>query len=318
MDLGKLNPPQREAVTHGSGPMLVLAGAGSGKTRVITHRIAHLLRGGIPARAIAALTFTNKAAGEMRERVGALVGDRKAAGELTVSTFHSLGLSILKEERQGRFIIYDTADQLGCVREILRRIDSGGRRWDIKAILTRISLAKNAFVGPDEYRAAEGDDYDDITAEVYPRYQEALHAYAAVDFDDLITEVVRLWRTNAEVRERWRRRFHHVLVDEFQDTNKAQLLMVEELVADHKNLCVVGDDDQSIYAWRGAEPANILSFDKRFPGARVVKLEQNYRSTPAILAAANAVIANNKDRYGKVLWTATPDRPSLVCAVAPH
>ncbi|HTM22885.1 MAG TPA: UvrD-helicase domain-containing protein, partial [Kofleriaceae bacterium] len=323
MDLGKLNPPQREAVTCGGGPLLVLAGAGSGKTRVITHRIAHLVRTGIPARAIAALTFTNKAAGEMRERVAGLLGSKKRARELTMGTFHSLGLAILQKERAALgfprgFVIYDTADQLGCVREILRRIDSGGRRWDVKAILTRISLAKNAFIGPGDYRPAEGDEYDEITAEVYPHYQEALHAYAAVDFDDLITEVVRLWRENAEVRERWRRRYHHVLVDEFQDTNHAQLLMVEELCAEHGNLCVVGDDDQSIYAWRGAQPANILGFARRFPGARVVKLEQNYRSTPAILAAANAVIANNRDRYGKTLWSALPDQPSLVCAVAPH
>jgi len=322
MDLGKLNPPQREAVTHGGGPMLVLAGAGSGKTRVITHRIAHLLRGGLPARAIAALTFTNKAAAEMRERVGALVGGRGAVADLTIGTFHALGLSILKAERTALgfprgFVIYDTADQLGCVREILRRIDTGGRRFDIKAILTRISLAKNGFVGPDDYALAAGDDeYDAITAEVYPRYQESLRAYAAVDFDDLITEVVRLWRDHDEVRDRWRRRFRHVLVDEFQDTNRAQLLMVEELVAEHSNLCVVGDDDQSIYAWRGAEPGNILSFEQRFPGARVIKLEQNYRSTPTILAAANAVIANNRDRYGKTLWTSNPDQAVITCAVA--
>ncbi len=317
-----LNPPQNEAVTHGSGPLLVLAGAGSGKTRVITHRIAHLVRGGIPARAIAALTFTNKAAGEMRERIAALLGNRKQAGELTMGTFHSLGLRMLKEERKALgfprgFVIYDAADQLGVVRELLRRIDIGGRRFDVKAILTRISLAKNAFISPEQYAPAAEDEYDEITAEVYPRYQEALRAYAAVDFDDLICEPVRLLDQRDEVRERWAGKYRFVLVDEFQDTNRAQLLLVKHLVAEHGNLCVVGDDDQSIYSWRGADPTNILEFDRVFPGARIVKLEQNYRSTPNILAAANAVIANNTQRHGKELWSATGEGPRIVQAVAP-
>ncbi len=317
-----LNPPQQEAVTHGTGPLLVLAGAGSGKTRVITHRIAHLVRGGIPARAIAALTFTNKAAGEMRERIAALLGNRKQASELTMGTFHSLGLRLLKEERKALgfprgFVIYDSADQLGVVREILRRIDVGGRRFDVKAILTRISLAKNAFISPEEYDPAAEDEYDEITAEVYPRYQEALHAYAAVDFDDLICQPVRLLDQLDEVRERWAGKFRYVMVDEFQDTNRAQLLLVKHLVAEHSNLCVVGDDDQSIYSWRGADPTNILEFDRVFPGAHIVKLEQNYRLTPNILAAANAVIANNSQRHGKELWSATGEGPRIVHAVAP-
>jgi len=317
-----LNPPQKEAVTHGSGPLLVLAGAGSGKTRVITHRIAHLVRGGIPARAIAALTFTNKAAGEMRERIASLLGDRKQASALTMGTFHSLGLRLLKEERKALgfprgFVIYDGADQLGVVREILRRIDVGGRRFDVKAILTRISLAKNAFIGPEQYDPAAEDEYDEITAEVYPRYQEALRAYAAVDFDDLICEPVRLLDRLDEVRTRWAGKFRYVMVDEFQDTNRAQLLLVKHLVAEHSNLCVVGDDDQSIYSWRGADPTNILEFDRVFPGAHIVKLEQNYRSTPNILAAANAVIANNTQRHGKELWSATGEGPRIVQAVAP-
>ncbi|MEM9491772.1 MAG: UvrD-helicase domain-containing protein, partial [Myxococcota bacterium] len=257
ISLSKLNPPQYQAVTHGSGPLLVLAGAGSGKTRVITYRIAHLLGGGIPARAIAALTFTNKAAEEMRERVAKLLGSRKQAAQLTMGTFHSLGLSILRREHKAlgyprSFVIYDTADQLGTIRELLRNIHIGDRRFDVKAILTRISLAKNKFIRPEDYQPGEGDEYDEITAEIFPRYQEALRNYAALDFDDLITATVRLISEHDEVRERWQQRFRYVLVDEYQDTNRAQLMMVQHLAA-HGNLCVVGDDDQSIYSWRGAE-----------------------------------------------------------------
>jgi DNA helicase-2/ATP-dependent DNA helicase PcrA len=320
LDLAKLNPPQRAAVTHGSGPLLVLAGAGSGKTRVITYRIAHLLAGGIPPQAIAALTFTNRAAEEMRERVAALLGDRKTASQLTMGTFHALGLHILRSEHDALgyprgFVIYDTADQLGVVRELLRRIDSG-RRFEVRAILTRISLAKNAFVFPERYEPNENDEYDQITAEIYPRYQEALRAYAAVDFDDLLTTTVRLLDENQRVRERWQNKFRYVMVDEYQDTNRAQLMFVKHLVAEHENLCVVGDDDQSIYSWRGADPTNILHFDRMFPAARVVKLEQNYRSTPTILGAANAVIANNTDRHGKELWSDLGDGDKIVHAVA--
>jgi superfamily I DNA/RNA helicase len=202
------------------------------------------------------------------------------------------------------------------VREILRRIDAGGRRFDVKAILSRISLAKNAFIAPEQFAPAPGDEYDDIAAEVYPRYQEALRAYAAVDFDDLICETVRLLDERAEVRERWGNRFRFVMVDEYQDTNRAQLMLVRHLVDAHGNLCVVGDDDQSIYSWRGADPTNILNFEHMFPGAQVVKLEQNYRSTPTILAAANAVIANNAVRHGKKLWSDLPDGERIIAAVA--
>ncbi len=320
MDVSRLNPPQREAVTHASGPLLVLAGAGSGKTRVITHRIVHLIERGVEPRHIAALTFTNKAAGEMRARVAGLLGSKKRAAELTMGTFHSLGLEILHKERVALgyprgFVIYDTADQLGVLREILRRVVDE-RRYDVKAILTRISLAKNAFVAPDAYAPHEGDEYDSITAEVYPRYQAQLRGFAAVDFDDLITETVRLLQGDAGVRERWAAAFRHVLVDEYQDTNRAQLMMVKALCERHGNLCVVGDDDQSIYSWRGADPTHILRFERDFPGARVVVLDQNYRSTPTILAAANAVIGNNKDRRGKVLWSARADGPLIAHVVA--
>ncbi len=324
MDLSTLNPPQRAAASHGGGPMLVLAGAGSGKTRVITHRIAHLISQGIPPRAIAAVTFTNKAAEEMRERVAHLLRDKKASRELTIGTFHALGLWMLREERAALgfprgFAIYDQSDQLGVVREILRRVASDGeaRRYDVKAILTRISLAKNGFVAPELYAANEGDDYDAVTAQVYPLYQEALRGFAAFDFDDLITEPVRMLDTLTEVRDRWRARFRYVMVDEYQDTNRAQLLLVKHLVADHGNLMVVGDDDQSIYSWRGADPTNILRFSEMFPGAQQVKLEQNYRSTRTILAAANAVIANNTKRHGKELWSEKGAGELITHAVAP-
>jgi superfamily I DNA/RNA helicase len=321
LDLSQLNPPQHEAVTHGNGPILVLAGAGSGKTRVITFRIANLVGGGIPPHAIAALTFTNKAAEEMRERVAKLVRSRTVASQLTMGTFHSLGLAILRKERKALgyprgFVIYDTSDQLGVIRELLRTVQMPDRRFDAKAILTRISLAKNTFITPEAYQPVDGDEYDEITAEIYPRYQAAMKSYAALDFDDLITASVRLLDENEDARARWQSRFRYLMVDEYQDTNRAQLLMVGHLVAEHKNLCVVGDDDQSIYSWRGADPTNILSFEKMFPGARVVKLEQNYRSTSTILAAANAVIANNANRHGKTLWSDIGDGEKLVHAVA--
>jgi DNA helicase-2/ATP-dependent DNA helicase PcrA len=321
VDLSKLNPPQREAASHGGGPLLVLAGAGSGKTRVITFRIAHLLAQGISAHAICAVTFTNKAAEEMRERIAHLLGDKQLAGELTIGTFHALGLKILKTERKALglprgFTIYDQSDQLGAVREAMRHIHDGDRRYDAKAVLTRISLAKNGFVAPEEYEGNPADDYDAMTAQVYPKYQETLRACAAFDFDDLIVEPVRLFQRDPAVREKWASRFQYVMVDEFQDTNAAQLRMVKCLVEQHGNLCVVGDDDQSIYSWRGADPSNILKFDRVFPGAKIVKLEQNYRSTKNVLAAANTVIANNKDRHGKTLWSQLGDGEKITHAVA--
>jgi superfamily I DNA/RNA helicase len=321
VDLAKLNAPQREAASHGGGPLLVLAGAGSGKTRVITFRIANLLALGIPPAAICALTFTNKAAEEMRERVAGLLNDRATARKLTMGTFHALGLQILRSERKALglprgFVIYDQSDQLGAVREALRTMRDGDRRYDVKALLTRISLAKNAFVGPEAYVPNPADDYDVQTAQVYPRYQEMMRACAAYDFDDLIVEPVRLFERDPEVGRRWAERFRFVMVDEFQDTNPAQLRMVRHLVTDHQNLVVVGDDDQSIYSWRGADPTNILRFAELFPGAKIVKLEQNYRSTKTILAAANDVIANNKQRHGKQLWSLHAGGDPITHAVA--
>ncbi|MEO7735082.1 MAG: UvrD-helicase domain-containing protein [Kofleriaceae bacterium] len=321
VDLAKLNPPQREAAGHVSGPLLVLAGAGSGKTRVITFRIAHLLEMGIPPTAICAMTFTNKAAEEMRERVAGLVNDRQVARKLTIGTFHALGLQILRAERKALglprgFVIYDQSDQLGAVREAMRSQRDGDRRYDVKALLTRISLAKNAFVGPEAYVPNPADDYDVQTQQVYPKYQEMMRACAAYDFDDLIVEPVRLFERDAEVGQRWAEKFRFVMVDEFQDTNAAQLRLVKHLVSAHQNLVVVGDDDQSIYSWRGADPTNILRFAELFPGAKVVKLEQNYRSTKTILGAANDVIANNKQRHGKVLWSQHAAGAPITHAVA--
>lgn len=325
VDLNKLNPPQKEAAGHGGGPILVLAGAGSGKTRVITFRIAHLIEQGIPPQAICAVTFTNKAAEEMRERVGALLQDKATSRALTIGTFHALGLMILRTERKALglprgFVIYDQSDQMGAVREALRQVKDmgadGERRFDVKSILTRISLAKNAFVSAEEYQGNPADDYDAITTQVYPKYQEMLRSCAAFDFDDLIVEPARLFERDETVRQRWASKYRFVMVDEFQDTNAAQLRMVKHLVAEHGNLCVVGDDDQSIYSWRGADPTNILRFGEMFPGAKIVKLEQNYRSTKTILHAANTVIANNKQRHGKELWSQLGDGEVITHAVA--
>jgi DNA helicase-2/ATP-dependent DNA helicase PcrA len=321
-----LNPAQHAAVEHDLGPLLVLAGAGSGKTRVVTQRIARLIERGVPARSILAMTFTNKAAAEMHERVTQLVG-MKVAKDLDVSTFHRFGLKVLGAEtkalgiRGTKFAIFDQADCSGVVREILRTVNAG-RAFDVGAILARISAAKNAFVEPEQWARAEReggedwvDEYDEIASQVYPKYISALRAFQAFDFDDLICEVVRLWRRREDVLARWRERYRYLIVDEYQDTNHAQLELVRLLAAEHRNVCVVGDDDQSIYAWRGADVRNILEFEDHFPGAKVVKLEDNYRSKAAILDVANAVLAkSNARRHGKVL-RATQGQGDKVLAV---
>jgi len=329
-----LNAAQKRAVEHFIGPLLVLAGAGSGKTRVITERIARLLERGVPARAILALTFTNKAAGEMAERVALVAKARKlAAKELTVSTFHSFGLSSLARERSAiswpgvsgaergaAFTVFDQGDALGVVKEALRRGD--GRRLDANAILARISLAKNAFVEPEQFVANEDDEYDVVTREVYPRYQRALRAFRAFDFDDLVCELARLLKTREDVLARFHDRYHFILVDEYQDTNVAQLELLRLLGARDRNVCVVGDDDQAIYGWRGADVRNILEFEGHFPGAAVVKLEQNYRSRPEILAVANAVIEKRTDgsKHRKTLFSTKPsgDKPVVLACSTPE
>jgi len=309
-----LNPSQRDAVEHELGPMLVLAGAGSGKTRVVTERIARLLGRGVSARSILAMTFTNKAAAEMYERVGRLVGS-KIARELKVCTFHRFGLDVLGAEtkalgfRGSSFAIFDQSDSTGVLREILREIRAG-KSYDVPAILARISNAKNAFLDPeawtDAQRKGKGlDEYDEIAMLVYPRYIAALRGFQAFDFDDLICEVVRLWQRRADVLERWRMRYRFVIVDEYQDTNRAQLELLLLLAGEHRNIVVVGDDDQSIYAWRGADVRNILDFEEHFGGAKVVKLEHNYRSRRPILEVANAVLAKSGARRHRKTLIAT-------------
>src|SRR3954447_20316040 len=319
-----MNPAQQEAVEHQNGPMLVLAGARSRKTRVITHPIARLIERGVPAPMICALTFTNKAAGEMAERVAHLVKDRRLGGKdggkgLVISTFHSFGLMVLGRERKslgGTFTIFDQGDCLSAVKEILSRTDAG-KKFDASAIMTRISNAKNAFQSPEEYAEREGDDYDEMTKVVYPKYQSALRSFKAFDFDDLVCEVARLWKERDDIRDRWQKEFLYILVDEYQDTNRAQLEVLRILADRHKNICVVGDDDQSIYAWRGADVRNILDFDEQFPGAKIVKLEQNYRSSAPILAVANAVIAKRADsKYNKSLFTDKPGGEKVRLGVA--
>jgi DNA helicase II / ATP-dependent DNA helicase PcrA len=309
LDLSTLNPPQREAVMTTEGPLLVLAGAGSGKTRVIAHRVAYLLVQGVDPDAILAVTFTNKAAGEMRERVAALAGP--AGVDVFVSTFHSFGLWLLQQEHGAaglprRFAICDSADQLALVKRCMREVNVDDRKFDAHRVLALISRAKNAGKKRIAVKeAGQGDDYDLVAAEAYPRYELALRAMRAVDFDDLIARPVALLAKDAALREKYQGRFRYLLVDEYQDTNLAQLELLRHLGGARRNVCAVGDDDQAIYGWRGAEVKNILRFDRHFPGAKEVRLEQNYRSTGRILSCANAVIARNAQRKAKTLFTAS-------------
>ncbi len=321
MNLKDLNPQQRQAVEHDRGPLLLLAGAGSGKTRVITFRIGHLLlHRGVPAEAILAVTFTNKAAREMRERVVDLVGRKRTEGML-IATFHALCVQLLKEDisRLGykrNFSIYAGADQLRLIKDLLDRGYAGQRKFDADRILWLISDAKNRLVPPEKFAPHPDDEYSQAAAQIYPRYQKALKAFNAVDFDDLIMLAVRLLQEHPEVLRKCHERFRYLLVDEYQDTNAAQYLLLRLLAGKEHNLCVVGDDDQSIYGWRGADLGNILDFERDFPGTSVIRLEQNYRSTGNILAAANSVIQKNSRRKEKTLWTsegAGPPVEYLLC-----
>jgi len=308
MNLSSLNPPQREAVERTEGPLLILAGAGSGKTRVITMRIAYLVgRCRVPAENILAVTFTNKAAREMRERVVELVG-KEACGGMTISTFHALCARILREQIQHlgykrTFSIYGAADQLRLVRDLARE-HCPDQKFNAERLQWLISDAKGSLIEAEDYRPASQDEHVQALAQIYPRYQAALKAYNALDFDDLLLLTERLFRLHPAVLDEYRERFRYVMVDEYQDTNPAQYTLLHRLTCEHRNLCVVGDDDQSIYAWRGADIRNILGFEKDYPGTHVVRLEQNYRSTGTILAAANGVIKNNRERRVKALWTA--------------
>jgi DNA helicase II / ATP-dependent DNA helicase PcrA len=302
-----LNEPQREAVLHGEGPLLILAGAGSGKTRVLTHRIAHLVgtRQAAPGE-ILAITFTNKAAQEMRERVEGLVGGRARA--MWVMTFHSACARMLRAdaERLGYtrgFTIYDEQDSLRLVKNCIEELDIDPKRFAPRGIRNQISEAKNALLDAEAYRLKVGSFFEQTAADVYDLYEPRLHAANAMDFDDLLFRCVNLFELFPEVRDRYRRSFRHVLVDEYQDTNRAQYRWLQLLCEEHRNLAVVGDDDQSVYGWRGADIRNILDFERDWPDAAVIKLEQNYRSTQTILSAANAVIANNRSRKEKTLWS---------------
>ncbi|RLB75077.1 MAG: ATP-dependent DNA helicase Rep, partial [Deltaproteobacteria bacterium] len=306
-DLNTLNPQQRQAVTHKTGSLLLLAGAGSGKTRVITCRIAHLRQQGVPAEQILAVTFTNKAAREMAERVEEMVG-RKGTKGMVIATFHSLCLRILKVhiDRLGfkkNFSIYAAADQQRLVRDLLREIGVKNGSSDADQVLWRISAAKNHFIAADSYQSSDRDPLTTLVATIYPRYQQALKAYNAVDFDDLLMFTVQLLEQHPDLQEHYCQRFQYQMVDEYQDTNLVQYRLLKLLASGHGNLCVVGDDDQSIYAFRGADVAHILNFEHDFPGTKVIKLEQNYRSSGNILTAANAIIKNNQQRKEKALWT---------------
>ncbi len=305
--IDELNEHQREAVLATEGPLLVLAGAGSGKTRVLTYRIAHLILGmGVAPRSILAFTFTNKAAGEMRERVAGLLGG--SPRDLWVGTFHSTGVRILRLKGKDLgidpgFSIYDTDDQEALIRRILKDLEMAERDLTPKTVRSAISSAKNALMTPKEFEDRAESFRDQKIARVFAEYKNRLRSANALDFDDLIGEPIRLFEEHPEVRDLFAERFRYVLVDEFQDTNPAQMRLIEQLASAHENLCVVGDDDQSIYGWRGADVRNILSFERLYPKARAVRLEQNYRSTGIILDAANAVVRHNRARKEKTLWT---------------
>lgn len=292
---------------HGDGPLLVLAGAGSGKTRVITHRIAHLVRErGVPVQQVLAITFTNKAAGEMRDRISDLIGPQ--ATGLWASTFHSACARMLRMEHQAAgydrsFSIYDDADQQRIMREILKDEGIDPKRLTPRGVLARISAAKNELLHPRDLAEQAADEVDQGMARLYQRYQDRLLANQAMDFDDLLMVTVDMLRRDAAVRERWQNRFRHVLVDEYQDTNHAQYWLVRILAEPQRNVMVVGDDDQGIYSWRGADIRNILEFKADYPDAAIIPLEQNYRSTSTILHAANAVVCNNRGRHPKRLFT---------------
>ncbi|MCH7563996.1 MAG: UvrD-helicase domain-containing protein, partial [Gemmatimonadetes bacterium] len=308
--LQALNPEQDAAVRHFEGPILVLAGAGSGKTRVLTSRIAHLVREhGVPAHRILAVTFTNKAAGEMRDRVESFLGDKPKG--MWMGTFHAIGARILRRHAprlgwSNTFTIFDAEQSLRLIKRTTESLGLDSRRWHPKAIRSHIGDAKNRLITPQQFvEDGEGtlDLFTRTVASVYPAYQKALQDQNAFDFDDLLVKPVELFQQSPDLLHEYRERFSFVLVDEYQDTNHAQFRFLEMLASEHRNLMVVGDDDQSIYGWRGADIRNILDFESSFPGAAVVRLEQNYRSTERILDAANAVIKLNVNRRGKVLRT---------------
>lgn len=305
--LAGLNNAQKEAVMHTEGPLLVMAGAGSGKTRVLTHRIAYLLAElGVAPWNILAITFTNKAAREMKERITSLVG--KEAEDIWISTFHSMCVRILRRDidRIGysrNFTILDASDQLSAIKQIVKNLNIDSKQFEPRSILATISSLKNELKKPDDFQAEADSPYERTVANVYVEYEKLLKRNHALDFDDLIMKTIRLFQLVPDVLHFYQRKFQYIHVDEYQDTNHAQYVLVNMLSERYKNICVVGDSDQSIYRWRGADMMNILSFEEDYPEAKVVLLEQNYRSTKTILEAANGVIQNNKNRKPKKLWT---------------
>ncbi|MEP0767361.1 MAG: UvrD-helicase domain-containing protein [Fimbriimonadia bacterium] len=306
LDLSSLNPKQLEAVMHPGGPLLVFAGAGSGKTRVITYRIARLISDGLRPWNVLAVTFTNKAANEMKERVAALLGEDLQPR--WVGTFHSMCSRILREcgERIGidrNFVVYDDDDQTSVVRDCLRELNLDEKQFTPRSVLTTISRAKEKLISAEQFPDVVHGFFERIVAEVYPKYQARLREYNALDFNDLIFFAVRLLREDRTVLERYRDQFRHVLVDEYQDVNQSQYTLIQLLGGEHENITVVGDDDQSIYGWRGADVKLILRFTSDYPDAKVVTLDQNYRSTQSILDAAHRVIRRNRNRAEKKLWT---------------
>ena len=323
--LSGLNDPQRRAAEAVEGPVLILAGAGSGKTRTVTYRIAHMVSNlGINPKEILGVSFTNKAAKEMRDRVIGLLGKRQTRG-ITLTTFHSLGVKILRQKIDHlgylkNFNIYDTNDQLAIIREALKNYRADKENYDRKIILSKIGFLKNKGISESEYPETPYFDpeapYDLVTEYVYNYYQEKLRFYNAIDFDDILFLTVRLFREFPELKAEFSEKYKYIMIDEYQDTNSLQFEVVTALTVSHNNLCVVGDDDQSIYAFRGADVSNILSFEKQFPGAKVIKLEQNYRSTTPIISLANDVIKKNSERMEKNLFSTTPsDKKPLLWAM---
>jgi DNA helicase-2/ATP-dependent DNA helicase PcrA len=315
MDLLKdLNPAQADAVKTTSGPLLILAGAGSGKTKTLTHRIAYLIANeSVWPNEILAVTFTNKAAREMRERLGVLLGQDGGARNFMpwMGTFHGICVRLLRHDGDkigisANYVIYDEDDRQGLIKQAMKQLSIGDKQIKPRAVSSLISNAKNELVTPDEFEASANYPFQKEVARIYTLYEKLRKDAGALDFDDLLIETVRLFKEHPATRSKWRAQFKHILIDEYQDTNAAQYAIVKSLVNDDRNICVVGDDWQSIYSWRGADFTNILNFERDFPGAKIVKLEQNYRSTASILEAAHSVITKNTQRTDKKLWTAEP------------
>ncbi|MBP1759519.1 MAG: ATP-dependent helicase PcrA [Firmicutes bacterium] len=317
--LDDLNPVQREAAEHKEGPLLILAGAGSGKTRVLTYRIAHLIAQGVEPSEILAITFTNKAAKEMRERVATLLGSE--GNGLWVTTFHSACVRILRREIDNlpgytkNFVIYDTGDQQSLIKACLKEQNYDEKKYPVRSVAAVISDAKNKLQDPEEFSYKAASYFEQKVVDIYRSYQKRLKSNNALDFDDIIMLTVQLFQQRDHVYRYYQDKFRYIMVDEYQDTNHAQYMLIKLLASEYRNLCVVGDDDQSVYGWRGADIQNILDFERDYPEAKVIKLEQNYRSTQKILNAANAVVKNNESRKAKSLWTENSEGQSVVCYV---